>query len=46
MSQLAVGDTAPDFRTTDTAGNPIHLDTLLKNGSVILAFYPRAFTPG
>ena len=46
MSQLAVGDTAPDFRTADTAGNPIHLDTLLKSGSVILAFYPRAFTPG
>ena len=41
-----VGDTAPDFTTTDTDGNRIVLSELLKKGPVILAFFPKAFTGG
>jgi thioredoxin-dependent peroxiredoxin len=41
-----VGDVAPDFTATDTDGNSITLSTMLKDGPVILAFFPKAFTPG
>ena len=41
-----VGDLAPDFSATDTDGNAVTLSALLKDGPVILAFFPRAFTPG
>jgi peroxiredoxin Q/BCP len=43
---LKVGDKAPDFTLPDTDGVPVTLSTMLKNGPVILAFYPKAFTPG
>jgi len=43
---LKVGDKAPDFTLPDTDGNPVTLSHLLKEGPVILAFYPKAFTPG
>jgi thioredoxin-dependent peroxiredoxin len=43
---LKVGDKAPDFTLPDTEGAQVTLSTLLKSGPVILAFYPKAFTPG
>lgn len=43
---LEVGDPAPDFTLPDTEGKPVTLSVLLKKGPVILAFYPKAFTPG
>jgi peroxiredoxin Q/BCP len=43
---LKVGDPAPDFTLPDTEGRPVTLSALLRNGPVILAFFPKAFTPG
>ena len=43
---LKVGDKAPDFTLPDTDGRPVTLSHLLEKGPVILAFYPKAFTPG
>jgi thioredoxin-dependent peroxiredoxin len=43
---LKVGDQAPDFTLSDTEGTPVTLSALLRKGPVILAFYPKAFTPG
>jgi peroxiredoxin Q/BCP len=40
------GDTAPDFTVKDTAGNAYTLSEMVKQGSVILAFFPKAFTGG
>jgi peroxiredoxin Q/BCP len=45
-TSLEVGDKAPDFTLPDTEGNTVSLSALLRNGPVILAFYPKAFTPG
>lgn len=41
-----VGDVAPDFTAVDTSGVTYHLDELVKHGPVIVAFFPKAFTPG
>jgi peroxiredoxin Q/BCP len=43
---LKVGDRAPDFTLPDTEGRPVTLSKLLEAGPVIVAFYPKAFTPG
>jgi peroxiredoxin Q/BCP len=43
---LKVGDKAPDFTLPDTDGTPVTHSRLLEKGPVILAFYPKAFTPG
>jgi len=43
---LKVGDKAPDFTATDTDGESITLSELVATGKVILAFFPKAFTPG
>jgi peroxiredoxin Q/BCP len=43
---LHVGDKAPDFTLNDTDGHPVTLSRLLGQGPVILAFFPKAFTPG
>jgi peroxiredoxin len=40
------GDTAPDFTVTDTDGKSYTLSELVKQGPVIVAFFPKAFTPG
>ncbi len=45
-STLKVGDKAPDFTLTDSDGKPVALGALLQKGPVILAFFPKAFTPG
>jgi thioredoxin-dependent peroxiredoxin len=43
---LKVGDRAPDFTLPDTDGNDVSLSALLQRGPVIVAFFPKAFTPG
>lgn len=45
-TSLKVGDKAPDFTLPDQDGAPVSLSAALKAGPVILAFYPKAFTPG
>lgn len=41
-----VGDIAPDFKTRDIEGNEVSLSKLTEQGPVLLAFFPKAFTPG
>jgi peroxiredoxin Q/BCP len=43
---LKVGDKAPSFTLPDTSGQQVSLPSLLARGPVILAFFPKAFTPG
>ena len=43
---LKVGDKAPEFTLPDTEGRQVSLARLLAEGPVILAFFPKAFTPG
>jgi thioredoxin-dependent peroxiredoxin len=43
---LAAGNRAPDFTTHDQNDEPVSLAELLKNGPLILYFYPADFTPG
>jgi peroxiredoxin Q/BCP len=45
-TSLKVGDPAPDFTLPDQDGKSATLSEALKHGPVILAFYPKAFTPG
>ena len=45
-THLKVGDMAPDFTLTDTAGNPVKLSDYRGKKSVVLAFYVLAFTGG
>ena len=44
-TDVAVGQTAPDFTTTDQDGKPLHLADL-KGHSVVVYFYPKDETPG
>jgi peroxiredoxin len=41
-----VGDTIPDFVAMDTDGNRLELSKLVKDKTVVVAFFPKAFTPG
>jgi len=42
-----VGDVAPDFTAKDIDGNEVQLSKLVEGGgTVILAFFPKAFTGG
>ena len=43
---LKVGDDAPDFTLTDTAGKQVKLSDFKGKKSVVLAFYVLAFTGG
>jgi peroxiredoxin Q/BCP len=43
---LAAGNRAPDFTTHNQNDEPVSLTVLLKNGPLILYFYPADFTPG
>ncbi len=42
---LAIGDQAADFSLADTDGNMTALDDLLRDGELILYFYPADFSP-
>jgi len=45
-ASLQVGDRAPDFSVVDTDGHTHTLVEMTKHGPVVLAFFPKAFTPG
>jgi peroxiredoxin Q/BCP len=45
-AQPAVGDVAPDFTVTDVDGAVLRLSSLVEQGPVVMAFFPKAFTPG
>ena len=38
------GMVAPDFQAHDTEGKVVHLEALVKDGPVVVAFFPKAFT--
>jgi peroxiredoxin len=49
LAALKVGDAAPDFTAPATLGGKeftFHLKDVLKNGPVVVYFYPAAFTKG
>ena len=46
LTTPSVGDVAPDFTVQDTAGNSWTLSKMVKQGPVLLAFFPKAFTSG
>jgi len=41
-----VGMAAPDFSAKDTEGNTQSLSELVKDRTVVVAFFPKAFTAG
>ncbi len=41
-----VGTVVDDFRVTDTDGKTLVLSEMLAAGPVVVAFFPKAFTPG
>ncbi len=43
---LKVGDTPPDFTLPSTEGGKVHLADYIGKGTVVLAFFPAAFTGG
>jgi cytochrome oxidase Cu insertion factor (SCO1/SenC/PrrC family) len=45
-THLKVGQAAPDFTLTDTAGKPVKLSDFKGKKNVVLAFYILAFTGG
>lgn len=45
-SKFKVGDLAPDFTLTDTAGVKVKLSDFRGKSNVVLAFYVFAFTGG
>jgi peroxiredoxin len=45
-THLKVGDDAPDFTLNSTAGGKVTLSDFRGKNTVVLAFYPAAFTGG
>jgi peroxiredoxin Q/BCP len=45
-STLKVGDKAPDFTLSSTDGGKVHLADLIGKTTIVLAFFPAAFTGG
>lgn len=43
---LKVGDKAPDFTLPSTNGGTVHLAEYIGKSTVVLAFFPAAFTGG
>ncbi len=43
---LKAGDKAPDFTLPSTEGGTVHLADYLGKSTVVLAFFPAAFTGG
>ena len=46
MAIPEIGDTAAEFSVEDVEGNVHQLSEMVKKGPVVLAFFPKAFTPG
>jgi peroxiredoxin Q/BCP len=46
LTELKVGDTAPDFSLLDERGLPVGLKNYLGKKVVVLYFYPKDFTSG
>src|SRR4030042_2099761 len=46
LTELKVGDIAPDFSLLDERGLPVSLKDYLGKKVVVLYFYPKDFTPG
>jgi len=44
--ELKPGDTAPDFKLRGSDGKMYELAEVLKRQAVVLAWFPKAFTPG
>ena len=44
--ELAPGAAAPDFRLNDQHGDALRLSEAAKDRWVVLAFFPKAMTPG
>jgi peroxiredoxin len=45
-THLKVGDTAPDFKLPSTKGATVSLSDFKGKSTVVLAFFPAAFTGG
>ena len=45
MTTLKIGDTAPDFKALDNAGNAVQLADF-RGKKLVIFFYPKASTPG
>jgi peroxiredoxin len=45
-SKLKVGDRPPDFTLPSTDGGTVHLADFVGKSTVVLAFFPAAFTGG
>jgi peroxiredoxin len=45
-THLKVGDTAPDFTLNSTQGGKVTLSDFRGKNTVVLAFFPAAFTGG
>ncbi|MBV8810350.1 MAG: redoxin domain-containing protein [Acidobacteriaceae bacterium] len=45
-STLTVGDKAPDFTLPSTDGKAVHIADYIGKSTVVLAFFPAAFTGG
>ena len=45
-THLKVGDAAPDFNLPSTAGGRVKLSDFKGKNTVVLAFFPAAFTGG
>ena len=43
---LKIGDKAPDFTLPSTEGGQVHLADYIGKSTVVLAFFPAAFTGG
>ena len=43
---LKIGDKAPDFTLPSTDGGTVHLADYIGKSTVVLAFFPAAFTGG
>jgi hypothetical protein len=46
LTNLRVGDTAPDFTLNSTQGGKVTLSDFRAKNMVVLAFYPAPFTGG
>jgi len=45
-TRLKVGDTAPDFTLPDSDNKPFKLSDVIGKKTVVLSFFPAAFTAG